>query len=107
MASPPADPQFFSSLSSCRFPDAALKSKRYIYSPTPTHVVLIADPHVSHPVFSYPSDSNPWMNALRQAFDELFMRKSWNIVMRLGRIDAVVMLGDMLDWGRGVMDEEE
>jgi hypothetical protein len=69
--------------------------------------VLIADPHVSHPRFSYSPDSNTWINALRQVFDELFMRKSWNIVMRLGKVDHVIMLGDMLDWGRGVMDEEE
>lgn len=39
--------------------------------------------------------------------DELFMRKSWNVVMRLGRVDQVLVLGDMLDWGRGVMTDEE
>jgi hypothetical protein len=35
------------------------------------------------------------------------MRKSWNVVMRLGRVDNVIMLGDMLDWGRGVMSDKE
>ena len=44
---------------------------------------------------------------LRQAMDELFMRKSWNVVMRLGRVDGVIVLGDMLDWGRGIMSDEE
>lgn len=44
---------------------------------------------------------------LRQAMEELFMRKSWNVVMRLGRVDVVVVLGDMLDWGRGVMSDSE
>lgn len=39
--------------------------------------------------------------------DELFMRKSWNVVMRLGRVDQVLVLGDMLDSGRGVMTDEE
>jgi hypothetical protein len=39
--------------------------------------------------------------------DELFMRKSWNVVMRLGRVDAVVVLGDMLDAGRNVMTDDE
>lgn len=39
--------------------------------------------------------------------DELFMRKSWNVVMRLGRVDAVIVVGDMLDWGRGVMSDQE
>jgi hypothetical protein len=44
---------------------------------------------------------------LQQAMEELFMRKSWNVVMRLGRVDVVVVLGDMLDWGRGVMSDSE
>jgi hypothetical protein len=35
------------------------------------------------------------------------MRKSWNVVMRLGKVDAVIMVGDMMDWGRGVFDEQE
>lgn len=39
--------------------------------------------------------------------EELFMRKSWNVVRRLGRIDAVVFVGDMLDWGRGNMSDQE
>jgi hypothetical protein len=39
--------------------------------------------------------------------DELFMRKSWNVVMRLGRVDGVVVVGDMLDWGRGDMSDKE
>ena len=52
-------------------------------------------------------DSRPWINKLRQAMDELFMRKSWNVVMRLGRVDDVIVLGDMLDYGRGVMSEYE
>jgi hypothetical protein len=35
--------------------------------------------------------------------EELFMRKSWNVVQRLGRIDAVIFVGDMLDQGRAIM----
>lgn len=35
------------------------------------------------------------------------MRKSWNIVRRLGRIDAVVFVGDMLDYGRGAMSSRQ
>ncbi|EIW67142.1 hypothetical protein TREMEDRAFT_34063, partial [Tremella mesenterica DSM 1558] len=96
--------EFFSSLSSCKFPDSILRpSSPY----PPTHVVLLADPHVPHPRLSYAPDSNPWMNMLRQAMDELFMRKSWNVVMRLGRVDVVLVLGDMLDWGRGVMSDQD
>lgn len=97
--------EFFSSLSSCRFPDAQLL--RMPGSESPTHVVLLADPHVPHPKLSYPPESRPWINFLRQGMDELFMRKSWNVVMRLGRVDVVLVLGDMLDWGRGVMSEQE
>jgi len=39
--------------------------------------------------------------------EELFMRKSWHVVTRLGRIDAVIFVGDMLDQGRAIMSEEE
>ena len=35
------------------------------------------------------------------------MRKSWNVVMRLGRVDAVIIVGDMLDTGRRVMSDVE
>lgn len=98
--------QFFHSLSSCKFPDAPLKP--YTQPGTlPAHLVLIADPHVPHPILSHPEDGYAWTNALRQAFDELFMRKSWNVVMRLGRVDGVVVLGDMMDVGRGRMGDDE
>ncbi|WVQ81462.1 hypothetical protein IAT38_003586 [Cryptococcus sp. DSM 104549] len=98
--------EFFHSLSTCRFPDSALR-RANPSSPPPTHVVLLADPHVPHPRLSYPPDSRPWVNWLKQQMDELFMRKSWNVVMRLGRVDSVVVVGDMLDWGRGVMSDQE
>lgn len=35
------------------------------------------------------------------------MRKSWDVVTRLGRIDAVIFVGDMLDQGRAVMTDNE
>lgn len=112
--------EFFHSLSTCRFPDNALalksdfepksksrKGKGKELPVKPTHLVLLADPHVPHPRLSYSADSRPWINALRQGMDELFMRKSWNVVMRLGRVDGVVVVGDMLDWGRGDMSDQE
>ncbi|WVW79244.1 hypothetical protein I302_101210 [Kwoniella bestiolae CBS 10118] len=98
---------FFHSLSTCRFPDSALRRSNPHLKSAPTHVVLLADPHVPHPVLSYPEGSRPWVNWLKQQIDELFMRKSWNVVTRLGRIDAVIVLGDMLDCGRGVMSDDE
>ncbi|WWC64130.1 uncharacterized protein I303_106738 [Kwoniella dejecticola CBS 10117] len=97
---------FFHSLSTCRFPDSTLRRSNPHLKEAPTHVVLLADPHVPHPVLSYPGDSRPWVNWLKQQIDELFMRKSWNVVTRLGRIDAVIVLGDMLDCGRGVMTDQ-
>ncbi|ODN91432.1 hypothetical protein L198_05946 [Cryptococcus wingfieldii CBS 7118] len=98
--------EFFHSLSTCRFPDSALR-QAHPDSPAPSHVVLLADPHVPHPVLSYPEGSYEWVSWIRQNMDILFMKKSWNVVMRLGRVDGVVVVGDMLDWGRGVMDEGE
>ncbi|WWC73194.1 uncharacterized protein I206_107160 [Kwoniella pini CBS 10737] len=98
---------FFHSLSTCRFPDSILRRSNPHLKEAPTHVVLLADPHVPHPVLSYAEGSRPWINWLKQQIDELFMRKSWNVVTRLGRIDAVIVLGDMLDCGRGVMTDTE
>lgn len=106
--------EFFHSLSTCRFPDDVLspngKGKgrsRKEMGVEATHLVLLADPHVPHPTLSHPSDSRAWVNALRQGMDELFMRKSWNVVMRLGRVDGVIVVGDMLDWGRGDISDQE
>ncbi|ORX39017.1 Metallo-dependent phosphatase-like protein [Kockovaella imperatae] len=104
--------EFFHSLSTCKFPDSQLSPSRRSRSsnalnPLPTHIVLLADPHVPHPRLSYHPDSRRWVNRFRQALDELFMRKSWNVVMRLGRVDGVIVLGDMLDWGRGNMSDQE
>ncbi|WRT68958.1 uncharacterized protein IL334_005940 [Kwoniella shivajii] len=98
---------FFHSLSTCRFPDSILRRSYQQLSEAPTHVVLLADPHVPHPVLSYAEGSRPWVNWFKQQMDELFMRKSWNVVTRLGRIDAVIVVGDMLDCGRGVMSDDE
>lgn len=104
---------FFHALSTCRFPDSELlpsgkgKGRWKAQGGETSHLVLLADPHVPHPRLSYGSDSRPWINALRQGMDELFMRKSWNVVMRLGRVDGVVVVGDMLDWGRGDMSDKE
>lgn len=69
--------------------------------------MLIADPHVPHPSLSHPPDSAPWVNAIRQGMEELFMRKSWNVVRRLGRIDAVIVVGDILDCGREFMSDKQ
>ena len=100
--------QFFHSLSTCKFPDSVLRrSDARDWDQLPTHVVLLADPHVPHPRLSYPPNSKPWINLFRQGMEELFMRKSWNVVMRLGRVDAVIIVGDMLDTGRRVMSDVE
>ncbi|BEJ14744.1 hypothetical protein CspHIS471_0405110 [Cutaneotrichosporon sp. HIS471] len=96
--------EFFSSLSSCRFPDSKLRKAS---GTDPIHVVLVADPHVPHPVLSHSEDARPWVNAMRQHMEELYMRKSWKVVRRLGRIDAVIFLGDMLDCGRGNLSDQE
>lgn len=104
--------EFFHSVSGCRFPDSKVstahlrdlpKEERSTY---PTHVVLLADPQIPHPTLSYPS-RNQVLQKISTWFIDLYMRKSWDVLKRLGRIDAVIMAGDMMDWGRGVFDEEE
>ncbi|KAJ9120458.1 hypothetical protein QFC24_005130 [Naganishia onofrii] len=106
--------EFFYSVSGCHFPDAGLptshlRTLRNKDSPvltSPTHVVLLADPQIPHPTLSYPS-RNPVLQKVTTWFIDLYMRKSWNVLKRLGRIDAVIVAGDMMDWGRGVFDEAE
>ena len=104
--------EFFHSVSGCRFPDSKVstahlrdlpKEERSTY---PTHVVLLADPQIPHPTLSYPS-RNQVLQKISTWFIDLYMRKSWDVLKRLGRIDAVIMAGDMMDWGRGVFDDEE
>ncbi len=103
--------EFFSSISPCHFPDSLLRQSALAASPgsappVPSHVLLLADPQVPHPVLSYP-DSGPLARTVRTWLSDLYMRKSWNVVMQLGRIDAVIVAGDMMDWGGGVLDDEE
>ncbi len=101
--------EFFNSISTCHFPDSLLRQTIGPSSgppPTPTHVLLISDPMIPHPTLSYPY-SSPIVRRLRVWMSDLYMRKSWNVIMRLGRIDAVIVAGDMMNWGRGVFNDEE
>lgn len=115
--------EFFSSISECHFPDSQLSIPSSSYSSSgkgkekslsssrqpkiqPTHVLLISDPQIPHPTLSYPS-RNWLLQKITTWFIDLYMRKSWRVIMRLGRIDTVIVGGDMMDWGRGVFDDEE
>lgn len=103
--------EFFYSVSGCHFPDSGLptshlKAIRNRNPAFPTHVVLLADPQIPHPTLSYPN-RNPLLQKITTWFIDLYMRKSWNVLRRLGRIDAVIVAGDMMDWGRGVFDDAE
>ncbi|KAJ9094962.1 hypothetical protein QFC21_005754 [Naganishia friedmannii] len=106
--------EFFYSVSSCHFPDSGLPTS-HLHTlgnklsgglTSPTHVVLLADPQIPHPTLSYPS-RNPVLQKVTTWFIDLYMRKSWNVLKRLGRIDAVIVAGDMMDWGRGVFNDAE
>ncbi|KAI5450911.1 hypothetical protein NCC49_002651 [Naganishia albida] len=100
--------EFFHSVSGCRFPDSRVSTAHLGRGDGtyPTHVVLLADPQIPHPTLSYPSRSQP-LQKITTWFIDLYMRKSWDVLRRLGRIDAVIMAGDMMDWGRGVFDDQE
>ncbi|KAJ9115447.1 hypothetical protein QFC22_005205 [Naganishia vaughanmartiniae] len=104
--------EFFYSVSGCHFPDSALpaaavgKQSSSGRLTSPTHVVLLADPQIPHQTLSYPG-RNPVLQKIATWFIDLYMRKSWNVLKRLGRIDAVIVAGDMMDWGRGVFDDTE
>ncbi|KAJ9111074.1 hypothetical protein QFC19_001272 [Naganishia cerealis] len=105
--------EFFHSVSGCHFPDSALSTSPpqnlgtdNSGTPFPTHVVLLADPQIPHPTLSYPG-RNSVLQKLTTWFIDLYMRKSWNVLRRLGRIDAVIVAGDMMDWGRGAFDDAE
>jgi len=70
----------------------------------PAHVLLLADPHFLDK--NMERKENPWIDSLTRSIVHLNLRKSWNAVSRL-HPDAVFVLGDMLDNGRGDMTDEQ
>ncbi|GJJ06660.1 hypothetical protein Clacol_000855 [Clathrus columnatus] len=70
----------------------------------PTHVLLIADPQILD-LNSYPSRPR-WLQVVTQYIVDLNLRKSWNAVISKLRPDLVIFLGDMMDNGRSVNDDE-
>ncbi|THH08090.1 hypothetical protein EW145_g2951, partial [Phellinidium pouzarii] len=73
-------------------------------APTPTHVLLVADPQVID-ARSYP-DRSYWLSALSQFAVDLNLRKSWAATRRFAP-DVVVFLGDMMDNGRYASGDQE
>jgi len=67
-----------------------------------THVLLLADTQVQHRAL-FPSSAD-WVGGFRRLVAELYLRKSWNAVLRL-RPDAVIFLGDMISNGRAAQDQ--
>ena len=64
----------------------------------PKHVLLVADPQVSSP-----RRSAAWRRWFR--FTDISLRKRWSFVRRV-KPDVVVFLGDMLNDGRYLDDDE-
>ncbi|KAF8590903.1 Metallo-dependent phosphatase [Ramaria rubella] len=93
---------FFWSLSSCRWPDAVLKSDT---SSSFTHILLIADPQILDQ-YSYPGRAQ-WLTSLSQYMVDLNLRKSWNAVISKFDPHMVIFLGDMMDNGRNNVNEDE
>lgn len=92
----------------------------------PFHVLLVTDPHVPHvpssssstayqslhpASYSFKHEPPPrgyyWLDKLSAFIVDLNMKKAWNVALRLGKVDAIMMVGDLLDQGRGVMSDEE
>lgn len=70
-----------------------------------SHVLLIADPQVLD-AHSYPGRES-WLVSLTQFIVDLNLRKSWRLVALKLKPHVVVFLGDMMDGGRGVIEDDE
>ncbi|KAF8967862.1 hypothetical protein BDZ97DRAFT_1801621 [Flammula alnicola] len=94
---------FFWSLSGCHWPaiDAVHNSRQKV---KPTHVLLIADTQVQHPILM--AEGSWWANPIRRIMCELNTRKNWHVTSRL-RPHAVIFLGDMLANGKSSRSLEE
>ncbi|KDR75748.1 hypothetical protein GALMADRAFT_248420 [Galerina marginata CBS 339.88] len=93
---------FFWSLSGCRWPEVDIGHKTR--QKKTTHVLLIADPQVHHPVILAPGSW--WANPIRRVMFELNLRKSWHVTSRL-RPHTVIFLGDVLANGKAAQNIEE
>lgn len=88
------------SLKNCRWPgESALSFDR------PSHVLIVSDVQVKNPAIA-PSWLFSFFAALRQLVFNLYLKRSWGVVMGLGP-DHVVFLGDMTASGRRVVTDEE
>ncbi|KAG6813544.1 hypothetical protein H0H92_009936 [Tricholoma furcatifolium] len=85
------------SLSTCKWPELSLTEKS-------THVLLVSDPQVQHPLENEGGPS--LIGRLRRLIFDMNLRKSWGVTTRM-RPHVVIFLGDMLASGRHVKDEIE
>ncbi|KAL1748748.1 hypothetical protein HDZ31DRAFT_28870, partial [Schizophyllum fasciatum] len=91
---------YYSSLSSCRWPDAHLPKQ----AAPPTHILLITDPQVRPPRDFWEDTS--WLASAREFFFDLNLKRNWHATRRL-RPHTIFFLGDMLASGKYVHSEQE
>ncbi|MBW0475734.1 hypothetical protein O181_015449 [Austropuccinia psidii MF-1] len=69
----------------------------------PFNVLIIADPQLPSMSYSYPTRAY-LLRILSVKIIDNFMRKSWRLLLRSARPNAIVFLGDLLDGGVSTRD---
>ncbi|KAI0373402.1 hypothetical protein BV20DRAFT_962538 [Pilatotrama ljubarskyi] len=91
---------FYHALRSCSWPDTPLRTHHAL--DPPTHVLLVADPHVRHSSTS----SRVGFSPARQFLLDLAIKRNWHFASRT-RPDVVLFLGDILASWRLVRSDKE
>ncbi|KAG9287147.1 hypothetical protein G9A89_001042 [Geosiphon pyriformis] len=91
---------FYLAMLKCRWP---LDKKWNTTNYQPYHIALIADPQIIDQ-FSY--GRTGILQWFSEIFPDMYMRKNWKTLQRQLQPDAFFVLGDLMDGGRELKDDE-
>ncbi|EIN11502.1 hypothetical protein PUNSTDRAFT_83122 [Punctularia strigosozonata HHB-11173 SS5] len=106
-------------LSSCSWPDSSLnsskkggkkwekgedKTEKDMKKGGVTHVLLVADPQLRHPVIY--GNSLSWRQTFWEWMRTVSLRRRWKAALGMKKPDRVIIMGDMM-LGREIMTDEE
>ncbi|EGF97450.1 uncharacterized protein MELLADRAFT_114338, partial [Melampsora larici-populina 98AG31] len=98
--------QFYNQISSCQWPSIPSDESQPDIIPNQFNLLIIADPQLPSIPYSYPTRSYLLQFISIQIINQ-FIRKSWRLLIRIRKPDAIVFLGDLLDAGVATTDQSE
>ncbi|KAH9813423.1 Metallo-dependent phosphatase-like protein [Melampsora americana] len=98
--------QFYNQISSCQWPSIPSDEAQPDLIPNQFNLLIIADPQLPSIPYSYPT--RPYLlQAISIQIINQFIRKSWRLLIRIRKPDAIIFLGDLLDGGVATVDQSE